>query len=155
MNLVLWRHAEAADGASDMERELTARGRKQATRVGQWLRSHLPQGFEVIASPALRTRQTAEALVAAFTIDDRLAPWRDAKDYLAVAGWPPADGGDDDRCLVLVGHQPIVGWVDSTLLTGGPIGWSVKKGAAWWLHRRTRDGRPEVVLRTVLNPDMV
>lgn len=157
MNLVLWRHAEAVDGAPDLERELTGRGRKQAARVGEWLRSHLPEGFEVIASPAARTRQTAEALDPVFTVDDRLAPWRDAKDYLAVAGWPPAgdDDVDDDRCLVLVGHQPVVGWTASTLLTGGPIGWSVRKGAAWWLHTRIRDGRREVVLRTVLNPDML
>ncbi|HMN80445.1 MAG TPA: histidine phosphatase family protein [Burkholderiaceae bacterium] len=156
MNLGLWRHAEAADGAPDLERELTTRGRKQAARVGDWLRSHLPHGFEVIASPAVRTRQTAEALIPAFTVDDRLAPWRDAKDYLAVAGWPPADdNAAGDRCLVLVGHQPIVGWTASTLLTGEPIGWSVKKGAAWWLHSRVRDDQREVVLRTVLNPDML
>ena len=175
MNLVLWRHAEAADGAPDLERELTARGRKQAARVGGWLRSHLPAGFKVIASPAARACQTAEALDPAFALDDRLAPWRDAKDYLIVAGWPPAgkaagkadrsaggkaagnadDNADDSRCVVLVGHQPVIGWVASTLLTGGPIGWSVKKGAAWWLHTRIRDGQREVVLRTVLNPDML
>ena len=50
---------------------------------------------------------------------------------------------------------PIEPELVSTLLTGGPIGWSVKKGAAWWLHDRIRDGRREVVLRTVLNPDML
>ena len=37
MDLIVWRHAEAEDGVPDLERKLTAKGRKQAERVAQWL----------------------------------------------------------------------------------------------------------------------
>ena len=40
MDLILWRHAEAEeadDGRPDLERKLTARGERQATRVALWL----------------------------------------------------------------------------------------------------------------------
>ena len=35
MDLILWRHADAEDGADDLARQLTAKGRKQAARVGK------------------------------------------------------------------------------------------------------------------------
>ena len=37
MNLILWRHAEAEDGADDLQRALTGKGRRQAARMAQWL----------------------------------------------------------------------------------------------------------------------
>ena len=58
----MWRHAEAEDGVPDLERRLTAKGRKQAERVAQWLLQRLPARFAVIASPAARAQHTAEAL---------------------------------------------------------------------------------------------
>ena len=42
MDLLLWRHAEAEDGADDYSRPLTERGRKQAASVAAWLAQHLP-----------------------------------------------------------------------------------------------------------------
>jgi len=45
MNLILWRHAEAEiqrPGQDDIERELTAKGRRQARRVAKWLDARLP-----------------------------------------------------------------------------------------------------------------
>ena len=40
-------------------------------------------------------------------------------------------------------------------LTGVHASWPVKKGAAWWLRRRVRDGEVEVTLRAVIGPDLV
>ena len=37
MDLILWRHADAAQGGRDLERKLTARGSKQAARMAEWL----------------------------------------------------------------------------------------------------------------------
>ena len=65
MDLILWRHAEAhenTDGGDDLLRALTPRGEKQAARMAAWLDRQLPQGLRVLASPALRTEQTAQAL---------------------------------------------------------------------------------------------
>jgi phosphohistidine phosphatase len=173
MDLVLWRHAEAQDGSPDLERALTPRGRKQAQRVGHWLREHLPAEFRVLASPARRTRETARALSEDVAIDERLAPGADAPDYLAVLGWTGTARGTGgaaraqsiaaglhavagrDEAIVVVGHQPTIGRLSSLLLSGTSLNWSVRKGAAWWLTLRERDGVPHVVLRTVLNPDML
>ncbi|HWS74448.1 MAG TPA: histidine phosphatase family protein, partial [Quisquiliibacterium sp.] len=74
MNLILWRHAEAEDAEPDLERRLTARGRKQAKRMADWLNAQLPERFVVIASPAQRTRQTADALECEYRVDRRLSP---------------------------------------------------------------------------------
>ena len=62
MELILWRHADAEDGAPDLERRLTAKGRKDAERVAGWLLRHLPADFKVVASPAARAQETAQAL---------------------------------------------------------------------------------------------
>src|SRR3989304_4024273 len=42
MELILWRHADAEEGERDLERKLTGKGRKQATRVARWLQHRLP-----------------------------------------------------------------------------------------------------------------
>ncbi len=148
MQLILWRHAEAEDGQDDLARELTAQGHKQAERVGRWLRKRLPEDFRVIASPALRTRQTAQGLADRFDIVDALAPGASARTVLRAAGWP--DAGD---VVVVVGHQPTLGQTAALLLAGAERDWSVKRAAAWWFEARERDA--EVVLRAVIAPALV
>ena len=59
MELILWRHADAEEGERDLERKLTGKGRKQATRVARWLQHRLPSKFTVLCSPARRARETA------------------------------------------------------------------------------------------------
>ena len=154
MNLLLWRHAEAEDSQPDLERVLTPRGRKQAERVAGWLRGHLPDHYALFVSPAQRTIQTAEALAGDYVIDRRLAPGAAVAQYLAVVGWPvgPAESAGN---VVVVGHQPALGNLASRLLAGSELGWSVKKGAVWWLTTRERDGGGEVTLRAVISPDLL
>jgi phosphohistidine phosphatase len=41
------------------------------------------------------------------------------------------------------------------LLAGAPLSWSVRKGGLWWLSHRVRDETAEVVLRAVMNPDLL
>lgn len=155
MNLILWRHAEAEEATEDTPdrlRRLTPRGRKQAVRVAKWLGPRLPERFVLLSSPAERARTTAEALELPFEIDDRLSPEADAAELLAACGWPDGIEGSKGTVIV-VGHQPTLGRVASLLLSGTEADWTVRKGAAWWLSTRDRDGAQQVVLRAVIGPD--
>ena len=131
MDLILWRHADAEDagpGKSDLQRELTGKGRKQAERVAEWLRERLPKDYSVIASPAARAQQTAEALGVKFRTDKSIAPGARVADLLKAAGWPEGKG-----TVVLVGHQPDLGHAVAELLAGRASDWSLKKGALVWV----------------------
>jgi phosphohistidine phosphatase len=150
MDLILWRHAEAEDGLPDAGRRLTRRGRRQAQDVAAWLRAHLPRKALVMASPAARTRETAEALDLPFETDRRLGVGASPEDVLGAIGWP-----DRSAAVVVVGHQPTLGRVAALLLSGTDAEWPVKKGAAWWLTTRHREGAQQVVLRAVIAPDLL
>ncbi|MGQ5524555.1 SixA phosphatase family protein [Chitinimonas sp. PSY-7] len=150
MNLILWRHAEAEEGTDDLARRLTSRGQKQATRMAAWLQSQLPASAQIIASQAIRARQTAAALYPNHMVDARLNPGTTVADHLSVAGWP-----DNQEHVVLVGHQPHLGRLASSLLAGFEADWSVKKGGVWWLQCRIRDNAPQTVLKAILSPDQL
>lgn len=149
-NLILWRHAEAEDGADDMARGLTQKGYKQAGKIAAWLEAHLPANISVIASEAIRARQTAAALDAAHSVDHRLNPDAPPANYLQVAHWPTPQS-----TTVLVGHQPSIGRLAAKLLSGIEADWSAKKGAIWWLQYRVREGQPQTVLKAMLTPDQL
>ena len=150
MELILWRHADAAEGGRNLERKLTAKGRKQAARVGEWLTARLPGKFTLISSPARRARETADALAARYRILEQLAPGATPEKILAAAGWPGHKG-----TVVVVGHQPDFGHVVATLLCGAADSWTVKKGGLWWISNRERDGESQVVVRAVVTPDLL
>lgn len=148
MELILWRHAEAEDGAPDGGRELTRKGRRQVAAVAKWLDKRLPPEVRVISSPARRCLQTAEALGVEFEEAAAVGVGASAAELLAAAGWPDARGA-----VVVVGHQPTLGRVAALLLSGGEADWGVKKGAVWWISARLRGGESRVVLRAVLSPE--
>ena len=157
MELIVWRHADAGDAAlgvaSDLERRLTDRGRKQAERMARWLQARRPERYAVLSSPAARARETAEALGVKVRTDARLAPDAEVAHALAALNWP--DGPESrSRHVVLVGHQPMLGRLVSLLLSGQEADWSVRKGAIWWLSTREREGRDQVVLRAAIAPDL-
>lgn len=150
MNLLLWRHADAEDGApgrSDDERRLTAKGEKQAKRMAAWLKSRLPDDAVVLASPARRAQQTAQALTRRFKTSGDIGTAAGPLSVLKAAGWP-----EGERTVVVVGHQPTLGQAAALALTGDPAEWSLKKGAVWWLESR---GRGDVVVRAVVAPDLL
>ena len=150
MDLILWRHAEAADGAPDDTRELTAKGMKQAKKVAVFLRRHLPEHARILVSPTARTRQTATALTRRFTLAPAIAPGASAQDVLRAAHWP--DGGDT---VLVVGHQPTLGEVAAQLLGCNGCSLNIKKGALWWFSKRERGGPEQVTLRAVVAPDFL
>jgi phosphohistidine phosphatase len=150
MNLILWRHAEAKDGAPDLARELTDKGRKQALQMAKWLGPRLPKEVRILVSPAVRSRQTADALHMDYEVLEGLAPGADAAQLLTAAGWP-----ETTETVVVVGHQPTLGRVASLLAIGEEGELTIKKGAIFWIARRVRDGGTQNVLRAVLSPDLL
>ena len=149
MDLLLWRHAEAEDGPPDSQRRLTPRGEKQAQRMAAWLKTHAPKDMRIVASPARRCQQTAQALGLPFETDPRLGVGSDAADVLAAADWPDGGAGKHGAILV-VGHQPTLGQTAARLLSGHEADWSMKKGSVWWFSGSTRREGTQVVLKAVV-----
>ena len=150
MDLILWRHAEAVDGTPDHDRELTAKGIRQAEKVAAFLRQHLPDERRILVSPAMRTRQTVAALTDHFTLAPTISPGASAQAVLRAAYWPEAGG-----TVLVVGHQPTLGEVAAQLLGCNDYSLSIKKGALWWFNSREREGAVQVTLRLVLTPDFL
>lgn len=148
MDLILWRHAEAEDGAPDLARELTAKGHKQAAKTAAFLRQHLPSGHRILVSPAIRARQTAAALTDHFTLAPTISPGASAQAVLQAARWPDAGG-----TVLIVGHQPTLGGVAAELLGCGENSLSVRKSALWWFSQR--EGSSQTALRLVITPDLL
>ena len=160
MDLILWRHAEAEESGErekassredpDLSRPLTKRGQKQAKHLGDWLRPRLPPDLHILVSPALRTRQTADALGLPYETSRRLAPDARVADLLAAARWP-----DASQAVLLIGHQPTLGRLAALLLSGQEANWSIKKGALWWFSNRIRKDETQTVLRIAISPELL
>ncbi|MES2991195.1 MAG: phosphohistidine phosphatase SixA [Pseudomonadota bacterium] len=151
MDLILWRHAEAVElreGADDLVRPLTTKGERQAQRMADWLNQRLAQSTRVLVSPALRCQQTARALDRKFKTLTELGPEGNGEALLKAARWP-----DASEPVLIVGHQPTLGFVASYLLSDQPQNWTIKKGAVWWIRGRQREDRAQVILQAVQSPD--
>lgn len=153
MDMIVWRHAEAEErreGLAELDRALTSRGEKQAARVANWLDRVLPEGARILSSPARRCEQTALALGRKYKVRDELGPDGTADQLLQAVQWPGAR-----HPMLVVGHQPVLGEVLGRLLRieGGQC--PIRKGAAWWLRTREREGELQVLLVAVQPPDYV
>ena len=151
--LYLLRHADAGDPeawtADDALRPLSAKGRKQAERLGRHLSGIAFEADAIISSPKLRARETAdivaESLGVAVRLDDRLAGGLDLEIVEAVL----RDAGAPNR-TVLVGHDPDFSDLANEL-TGGDV--SMKKGALVRIDYEGDLGAGSVDLRWLLPPD--
>ena len=109
--LVVLRHAKSAwntPAPTDFERPLSKRGLRDAPRMGAWLcaRGWLPDA--VVASPALRARQTTELVLESMELDPALTSW-DRRIY--AAGVPDlmavlAEIPSATPRTLLIGHNP-------------------------------------------------
>jgi phosphohistidine phosphatase len=100
--LILLRHAKAVKGVPDYERPLADVGTADAHEAAAALKNRLPPSFEILCSPATRTRQTAEIVFPhrRIVFDERL--------YLASAATIVGVVGDafgQNDGLVVVGHN--------------------------------------------------
>ena len=149
MDLLLWRHAEAADGSPDKARPLTEHGQKQARRMAKWLGEHAPADLRILVSPALRTQQTVQAWRQEYETSDAVFTNVEPESVLDAAGWPDAGGA-----VMVVGHQPTLGRVASLLLNGRDGDMSFKKGALWWFTYKAQGDGPTTILRAVVSADL-
>ena len=145
MDLVLWRHCEAAPGLPDEARPLTPRGVAQAAAMAKWLAARLPRRCRILASPAVRAQQTARFLARGFetTADAGTGTTIDA--LLDAAGWP-----DAGQSVVVVGHQPTLGRTASRLIDGDDADRVLAPGAMCWL---TRAAGGSASLHAFVTPD--
>ena len=111
ITLLLMRHGKSdwtAGAASDFDRPLNKRGRKASARMGNWLLDNKLQPNKVIASPALRSRDTARIVAETIGLpDDKLI--LDARLYHAGVAQHLAvlqECAAADTPLLLVGHNP-------------------------------------------------
>ena len=93
------------------------------------------------------TTQAQETL--RFAVVPRIGPSCGPEDVLREAAWPEAER------VIVVGHQPTLGEVAARLIGSGDGEVSFRKGAVWWFATRSRDGNDEVVLKVVMNPEML
>jgi len=157
MDLILWRHAEAEPATEELTdefRKLTGKGIKQAGKIAYWLDSTLPETSRILVSPTIRTRDTADALVARgrkIKIIPELGPQASAQDVLRIANWP-----NSREPVVIVGHQPCLGQVVCQVLEQTSPGYSIRKGNVWWLSQKQREAEEVTTyLKAIMSPDLV
>lgn len=123
--LFLFRHADAAsrhDYATDHERPLTERGRRDAQTMGRFLTAIDQVPDRVVTSTATRARQTLTQARTGGTWSDRAQASdalydASARDVLAVVQGTAADAD----ALLLVGHNPTFTDVAIRLIGGGNL----------------------------------
>ena len=109
--LLLLRHGKSSwdsDAATDFDRPLAKRGKRDAPRIGKWLKSEdLGPGL-IVSSPAKRTRQTSRRVARALDLDPEAILYeeriydggmRDVLDILA-------ECDPRFRRVLLTGHNP-------------------------------------------------
>ena len=109
--LLILRHAKSDWGAataSDFDRPLTGRGRRDAHRIGAWIRQEKLMPNHVVSSPAQRARQTVTRVCKALQFPKGEIAW-DPSIYEATLDRLLASLG---RCppgaarVLLTGHNP-------------------------------------------------
>ena len=106
--LILLRHAHAepaAPGQDDLDRPLSLQGQAEAEAAGRWLHEHGYLPDRVLVSPARRTRETCETVMATLGyVECR----QEARIYDATPGrlMQVADDNRDQGRLLMVGHNP-------------------------------------------------
>ena len=143
--LWLLRHGEAVphDSKPDQERELTARGERQALAAGAALARLGAEFAACYTSPKVRARQTAELTCRSLgiepVVEESISEGFDRDDAIALL----RAHGDDARVLV-VGHEPDFSQVVHDL-TGGRV--DFKKGAIAVVREARGSGELLVLLR--------
>lgn len=120
--LLVMRHGKSDRGVEvrrDFDRPLAKRGRKDAKRMGAWLRERKLRPDLVVASPAVRARDTADRVAEALGLDGG-AIRREPRLYdatveriLGILGAVP----ESAMRVLIVGHNP--GLEDLVLHLGG------------------------------------
>lgn len=151
MQIIVWRHAEAAATSPDLKRVLTKKGRHQAVEMAEKLRKMLPENYQLWVSQAIRSQQTGAFLSNSMKIISEMNPNQDVHQLVTLLAKQA-----DSSTVVLVGHQPWLGELCSFLLNQNWCSnshWSVKKAAFWWFESHYSAGVFSSKLRLMLSPD--
>ena len=108
--LLLLRHGKSNWNVivDDFQRPLKKRGKRNATRMGQWMLDHKLIPDQIITSPAIRAKGTAEKVCEAMGISESIIRMdmkiyeADLIDLLEVLQACPVDC----QRLLLIGHNP-------------------------------------------------
>jgi len=156
LQLYLLRHADAGDPMAwpgdDAERPLSAKGRRQARRLGSMLADIGWKPDVILTSPKVRAADTARLVGRAVDVkpdqESRLASSFDASDIGSILAAHP-----DAKRVVLVGHDPDFSAAASSF-TGAAI--ELRKGAIARID--FQDARPvagQGALRWLIPPGVV
>jgi phosphohistidine phosphatase len=116
MHLYILRHANAdTEAAADSARTLSAKGEEQAREVSHFCGTHGIRPDVIFASPFIRAQQTAKPVAKELNVDVTTARWlacgaRPEKILAELAAL------EDDRTVMLVGHEPDLGDLIAHLL---------------------------------------
>jgi phosphohistidine phosphatase len=125
MRLMLLRHAKsekAEAGEPDRERHLNARGKSDAPMIGAYMAHHALIPDLALISPAVRTRETWERIVAELpnrpreTFEERLYNAGRQQILVLVKETAPAA-----RTLMLIGHNPGLHDLARQLIASGDV----------------------------------
>jgi phosphohistidine phosphatase len=159
VELYLIRHADAAPAGEggitkDADRPLTAKGEEQARNLGQGLERKGMRPAVVVSSPLLRSRQTADLLVGAFSppppdvkVCEELAPdgkRRRLSRYLRTLGATK---------IALVGHQPDIGAFAAWLIGSKKAQIEIAKAGVAWITCEDSPGRGQGELVLLVAPE--
>ena len=114
--LILFRHAKAVrahEADSDEARGLTGRGRREAALAGAAMEDAGLKPKLALVSTSKRTRDTAECGLQNFALETR---FEDALYHAAPEGIWDAFSASDAESVVIVGHNPGLGELVSTLV---------------------------------------
>jgi phosphohistidine phosphatase len=124
VNLVIMRHGEAEPLSSqDSQRQLTAKGRDEVSLMAHWLLQHYHSVDWVVCSPFVRTRQTAELMLAQqnsatqFEILPELIPEGDCHQVLLYINARLEQ--TPNAKFLLVSHMPLVSFLVETFTKNG------------------------------------
>jgi phosphohistidine phosphatase len=150
MRLSLLRHGIAAERGSsgdehDSERPLTAKGERRMRRIAEGMQALRLSYDLMLSSPYLRAKQTAEIVTQVLNtpkgvlLAETLTPESNPRQLIDVLRTDHREEED----ILLVGHEPYLSRLISTLLTGGPnLPVVMKKGGLCTLDVETlRFGR--------------
>ncbi len=115
MKIVLVRHGQASDSPVDSERKLTEQGKKESHIVGKYLKNLNWNFKEILSSPLLRAKETADEiqnfLKVEISLKEVLKPNQGPRHFENLLL-----NYDNNDSLILVLHMPDIAEITSRLL---------------------------------------
>lgn len=162
MNLYVIRHGLAVDPGTpgyedDSQRPLTDRGRKKMEAIASGLLAINVEFDRILASPYRRARETAEILAEAYKMKDRLTI---SPNLQPVGDIDVLIGEINEKypvdSLAVVGHEPFLSELISTLLAGNTgVMINMKKGGVCCLAIDSLFNERRAVLEWLLAPSQL